>query len=203
MSIRLRDVRECDLDTVLALNNAAGPTILPLDAARLRLLYEHAVYFRVAEIDARIAGFLVAFDQDADYDSSNFLWFKERYPRFVYIDRIVVASEYRGLGLGRVFYADVQSFAEVRGPTLACEVFLQAAGNDVALLFHGMFGFTEVGQQVMPGLGQRVAMLAKDLCSWPWVERTYVRANGGHLPDQPWLAARALPGRRSAQASGA
>jgi predicted GNAT superfamily acetyltransferase len=35
MSIVVRDVREHELDSVLALNNAAGPAILPLDATRL------------------------------------------------------------------------------------------------------------------------------------------------------------------------
>jgi predicted GNAT superfamily acetyltransferase len=32
MAIAIRDVRENELDSVLALNNAAGATILPLDA---------------------------------------------------------------------------------------------------------------------------------------------------------------------------
>ena len=36
MSIVIRDVREHELDSVLALNNAAGVTILPLDRTRLR-----------------------------------------------------------------------------------------------------------------------------------------------------------------------
>ena len=49
MSIVVRDVREHELDSVLALNNAAGPAILPLDAARLRHFFDHAEYFRVAE----------------------------------------------------------------------------------------------------------------------------------------------------------
>lgn len=201
MSIRLRDVRDSDLDAVLALNNAAGPSILPLDAARLRFFFEHATYFRVAEMDDHLAGFLVALDQGAAYDSSNFLWFRERYPEFIYIDRIVVARTHRGAGLGRIFYADVQSYAEVRSPVLACEVFLQP-GNDVALLFHGMFGFTEAGQQIMPGIEQRVAMLTKDLCSWPWVRQTYLQSGPGQLPDQPWLAARALPRMEPERATG-
>ena len=38
---------------------------------------------------------LIAFDQDADYDSPNFLWFRERYGRFVYVDRNVVAPAQR------------------------------------------------------------------------------------------------------------
>ena len=156
MPLRLRDVRESDLDPVLALNNAAGPTILPLDATRLRFFYDHAVYFRVVEVDGTVAGFLIALDQDVPYQSSNFLWFKRELDHFIYIDRIVVARSQRGLGLGRVFYADVQSYAEVRSPVLTCEVLLRP-GNDGAILFHGMFGFTEVGQQVMPESGERVA----------------------------------------------
>ncbi len=201
MPLRLRDVRESDLDSVLALNNAAGSTILPLDAARLRFLFDHAAYFRVAEIEGNIAGFLIAMDQDAPYPSSNFLWFRRHYPEFCYIDRIVIAGRYRGLGLGRVFYADVQSFAEVRSPVLTCEVFLQP-GNDVALLFHGMFGFNEVGQQVMPGIEQRVAMLSKDMCSWPWVQQTYLVDGPGRLPDEPWLNGRAIHAREPARATG-
>lgn len=189
MSIVVRDVREHELDSALALNNAAGASILPLDAARIRYFWEHADYFRVAEVDGHIAGFLIALGADVDYDSPNFLWFRERYPAFLYIDRIVVAGSRRGAGVGRVFYADVHSYAEQRVPLLACEIFLDAI-DDGVLLFHGTFGFSEAGQQVMPGVGRRVALLAKPLCSYAWVRDTY----GTGLPDQPWLAARARPG---------
>ena len=99
----------------------------------------------------------------------------------------MVASRRRGGGVGRAFYADAQSYAELRYPQLACEVFLDAAADpnlpDPALLFHGSFGFREVGQQVMPETGLRAAMLMKDLCSYPWVRDTY----GAQLPSEPWL----------------
>jgi predicted GNAT superfamily acetyltransferase len=183
MSIAIRDVREHELDSVLALNNAAGPAILPLDAAKLRQLFESAEYFRVAERDGTLAGFLIGFGSTADHDSSNFAWFGQRYPDFFYIDRVVVASRRRGGGVGRALYADVQSYAELRYPQLACEVFLQA-GTDHALLFHGSFGFREVGQHVMPVHGLRAAMLMKPLCSYAWVRETY----GDALPDESWLA---------------
>jgi predicted GNAT superfamily acetyltransferase len=185
MSISIRDVREHELDSVLALNNAAGVTILPMDAAKARTFFDLATYFRVAEVDGHLAGFLIAFDQSGQYQSSNFLWFRERYPSFMYIDRVVVASSRRGAGLGRVFYADVQSFAEVRAPLLTCEVFLEPR-NDVAVLFHGTYGFQEVGQQVMPETKRRVSLLSKELCNYPWVRDTY----GDALPDEPWLRSR-------------
>jgi hypothetical protein len=189
MSIVIRDVREHELDSVLALNNAAGPAILPLDAARLRQYFEDAEYFRVAERDGGLAGFLIGFGADSGHDSDNFGWFRERYPQFFYIDRIAVASRRRGGGLGRAFYADVQSYAELRYPQLACEVFLEP-GTDPALLFHGSFGFREVGQHVMAGGERRASMLMKDLCSYAWVRETY----GDCLPDTPWIAMpRSLP----------
>ena len=197
MSIIIRDVREHELDLVLALNNAAGPGILPMDAAKLHFFWENADYFRVAEKDGLLAGFLVAVSQDAPHDSPNFLWFRERYPQFLYIDRIVIASTRRGAGVGRVFYGDVQSFAEVRVPRIAAEVFLESSSHP-ALLFHGSFGFREVGQHLMAGPGLRAAMLVKELCSYPYVRQTY----DDRLPDQPWLQARALPGRKPQLATG-
>ncbi len=197
MSIIIRDVREHELDLVLALNNAAGPGILPMDAGKLRFFWENADYFRVAEKDGLLAGFLVALSQDAPHDSPNFLWFRERYPQFLYIDRIVIASTRRGAGVGRVFYGDIQSFAEVRVARLAAEVFMESSSHP-ALLFHGSFGFREVGQHVMTGPDLRAAMLVKELCSYPYVSRTY----NGTLPEQNWLAARHLPGRKPQRATG-
>lgn len=192
MSIVIRDVREHELDSVLALNNNAGLAILPLDAARVRRFHETAEYFRVAERDGNLAGFLVGFGSHSDHDSCNFAWFQQRYPSFFYIDRIVVASRRRGGGVGRAFYADVQSYAELRYPQMACEVFLDH-GADAALLFHGSFGFREVGQNTMSnadgGADVRTSMLLKDLCSHEWVKETY----GDKLPDVPWIGHPRLP----------
>lgn len=189
MSIIIRDVREHELDSILALNNNAGLAILPLDTARVRRFYETAEYFRVAERDGNLAGFLVGYGSGSQHDSSNFAWFQAQYPSFFYIDRIVVASRRRGGGVGRAFYADAQSHAELRYPQLASEVFLDH-GADQALLFHGSFGFKEVGQHVMPGTDVRASMLLKELCSYEWVQQTYA----GKLPDLPWTRARTLPG---------
>ena len=52
---------------------------------------------RIGDLDA----FLLTFDQSARYDSPNYLWFRNRYERLVYVDRIVVASAARGRGCAR------------------------------------------------------------------------------------------------------
>jgi predicted GNAT superfamily acetyltransferase len=187
MAIAIRDVREHDLDAVLALNNAAGRSILALEAQQLRYLYDHADYFRVADVDGHLAGFLIALREGGDYVSPNYRWFAEHYPQFLYIDRIVIASAYHRHGLGRVFYCDVNSYAEVRVPLLACEVFLEPR-DDVVVLFHGTYGFQEVGQQRMGEHGPQVSLLAKDLPSFGYVRDTWLEHGG--LPELPWLAER-------------
>jgi len=198
MALAIRDVREHDLDAVLALNNAAGRSILALDAAQLRYFYERAEYFRVAEIDGRLAGFLIALRDGGNYDSPNYAWFSERYDSFVYIDRIVIANAYRRHGLGKVFYCDVTSYAEVRVPLLTCEVFLEPR-DDVVVLFHGTYGFQEVGQQRMGELGPQVSLLARDLPSYTFVRETWLEHDG--LPEEPWLAERQLPASAAALSS--
>ncbi|PAL02303.1 GNAT family N-acetyltransferase, partial [Staphylococcus hominis] len=62
-------------------------------------------------------------------------------------------------------------------------------GADAALLFHGSFGFREVGQNNMPHVDVRASMLLKDLCSYQWVHDTY----GDALPDVPWVGHRREP----------
>ena len=121
-----------------------------LRGARLRLLLAAG---KVEILDA------LGFGAHARHDSSNFAWFAQRYPDFFYIDRVAVASRRRGGGVGRALYADVQSYAELRYPQIACEVFLQP-GTDHALLFHGSFGFREVGQHV-GGNGLRADEIAR------------------------------------------
>lgn len=187
MSTLIRDVREHELEAILELNNSVGPGILSLSMEQLRFCFAQAAYFRVADVDGKIVGFLIAYDEDSDYASSNYQWFRQRYPAFLYIDRVVVARAQRRAGLGRVFYADVTSFAEVRRPLLACEVFLEPR-NDAVLLFHGTYGFHEVGQRVMEETGTRVSMLIKELASYPWIKTRWL--DGPGLPDLPWLASR-------------
>lgn len=187
--VTIRDVREHELDSIIALNNGAGTTILPVSDAGMRWFDENARYFRVAEVDGQLAGFLLGITHGTDHASPNYRWFSEHYPEFAYIDRIVVARPYRGLGLGRLFYADMTSFSEVRVPMLTCEVFLEPR-DDVSLLFHGTYGFQEVGQQVMDAVDRRVSLLAKELPSFGFVKETYLEGPDGHLPNVPWLRER-------------
>jgi predicted GNAT superfamily acetyltransferase len=127
---------------ILALNNAHAQELSLLDAARLNAMIGNAFHaVRAGEADA----FMIAFDQDGDYDSPNFLWFRERYRRFVYVDRIVVNPAARGRGLARALYADLFQRARQAGhERVVCEVNAEPP-NPASDAFHAVMGFSEVG----------------------------------------------------------
>jgi len=128
--------------TLLALNNAHAQELSWLEPAQLQHLVGQAFLARrIGNLDA----FLLAFDQDADYDSPNFLWFRSRYPRFVYVDRIVVAASARGRGCARRLYRDLFEQAErANHQCVVCEVNVSPP-NPASDAFHAALGFVEVG----------------------------------------------------------
>jgi predicted GNAT superfamily acetyltransferase len=128
--------------TLLALNNAHAAQLSWLEPERLAHLIGQAFLARrIGEADA----FLLALDQDADYDSPNFRWIRSRYPRFVYVDRIVVASSARGRGYARRLYHDLFEHALKAGhDRVLCEVNIDPP-NPQSDAFHAALGFVEVG----------------------------------------------------------
>jgi uncharacterized protein len=130
------------LKALLALNNAHARELSWLEPQRLtQLVNEAFLARRIGNLDA----FLLAFDQDARYDSPNFLWFRSRYPRFVYVDRIVVASSARGKGCARRLYQDLFEHAARAGhERVVCEV-NSTPPNPASDSFHAALGFAGVG----------------------------------------------------------
>ena len=90
----LRTLREDDADWVMALNTANVEATAPMDGDAYRRMLGEA--FRATALDG---AFLIAFDENADYESENFLWFRARYERFAYVDRVVVPESARGKGV--------------------------------------------------------------------------------------------------------
>lgn len=133
---------------LVALNNAHAAELSFLTPERFAALIEKAfLACRIGEADA----LLLAFDQAADYDSPNFLWFRERFGRFVYVDRIVVADEARGRGLARTLYERLFDRARAAGHArVVCEVNADPP-NPASDAFHAALGFVEVGSARLPG----------------------------------------------------
>lgn len=162
--VLLRPVESADLSALLALNNDAVPAVNQLESDELSWFADVAHTFLVAghpEVDG-YAGFLIGLEgPELGYRSDNYRWFCERYERFIYVDRVVVAPAAWGLGLGRSLYTEFISAADGH-PVLCAEVNL-VPRNDRSLAFHEAFGFVPVGEQDTEGGSKRVQMLALEL----------------------------------------
>jgi predicted GNAT superfamily acetyltransferase len=135
-------IQACDQATVLALNNSCARELSWLDSERLAILLGRAFHARrIGHVEA----FLLAFDERADYDSLNFLWFRARYRHFVYVDRVAVAPAARGHGHARRLYADLIRHAAATHEVVVCEVNIDPP-NPASDALHAALGFREVGQ---------------------------------------------------------
>jgi hypothetical protein len=148
------------VEALLTLNNQHAEELSWLTPERLTHLVGQAFFSRrIGQIEA----FLLAFDQHADYDSPNFLWFRNRYPRFVYIDRIVVAASARGRGFARLLYRELFAAAAEAGHSrLVCEVNSRPP-NPASDAFHAALGFVEVGTAAIDGGSKTVRYLLRSL----------------------------------------
>lgn len=156
----INEIAESDLAELLELNQAHVTELSHLTFDRLRQLVNQAFY---AGRPSGCMAFLLAFDQDADYDSPNFLWFRENYERFVYVDRIVISPAERGKGLARDLYEDLFKLARSANfSRIGCEVNSDPP-NPGSDRFHEAMGFEVVGEARLEERGKSVRYLLKNL----------------------------------------
>jgi len=160
--VKIERPTAADHPEILGLNESGLPHVNRISADDLADFAAQSHYFKIAREGGRLAAFLLAFSERAVYDSPNFLWFRDRYPRFVYIERIVVAPSQRRSGIGRLLYADLERVASAHAPDLTCEVNLDPP-NPGSLAFHERSGFCEVGRQHTDGGEKLVCLMSKDL----------------------------------------
>jgi uncharacterized protein len=151
-----------DRVALLALNNANARETSLLTRERFDQLVGAA---RIALYCSPAAALLLAFEQSDDYDGGHFLWFRGRLDRFIYIDRVIVAAQYRRHGFGRLLYADVfQRAIQLGHSTIVCEVNLQPP-NSTSDRFHAALGFEEVGRATIDNGAKTVRYLSVTLAA--------------------------------------
>ncbi len=154
----LRDAVDADFERIVEINAAEVVKTSAMDVDRLRFLHSLAGYHEVAVIDGRVAAFLLAMPDGVDYPNDNYRWFAARYPRFLYVDRIVVDSAFSGLGIGSRMYRDLFEYARLQQiKAVACEYNIEPP-NHASKAFHDKFGFQEVGTQYVADGTKRVSM---------------------------------------------
>lgn len=149
-----------DFEALRTLNNEYAKELSYTDVEHFRWLVEHA--FFAASIGGA-ESFLIAFDQDADYRSPNFIWFKKRFEKFVYVDRLATAAKARGQGHAISLYDALFAAARAAGHQLiVCEI-NESPPNPVSVALHARFGFVKAGEAQLPELEKTVGYYIKTL----------------------------------------
>lgn len=153
----IRPARAEDAECIADLNEVFVDVTSPMDAHRFLELFDLSSFCLVAEEGHELLGFVIAMRSGAPYVNANYQWFNERFDNMVYIDRIVLASESRGRGLGPALYEYTAMLAEA----VDCDVMTAemniAPPNEHSLHFHSKQGFVELGQRTLDS-GKCVSM---------------------------------------------
>ncbi|NCU88155.1 MAG: GNAT family N-acetyltransferase, partial [Proteobacteria bacterium] len=76
----------------------------------------------------------------------NYKYFNQNKEKFLYIDRVVIKSHYRRMGLGTRAYKYLDEAAAKDSLPICCEV-NSIPLNQISLNFHAKNGFIEVGEK--------------------------------------------------------
>ncbi|MDA8579635.1 GNAT family N-acetyltransferase [Pontimonas sp.] len=160
------DLDSTHLDAVVEINNAGYPAVPHTTRSELEQLADVCSLAWVVLDDAgEVAGFVMAVDPGADYDSENYRFFESHYRNHLYIDRVVLGDSLQGQGVGTTLYSKVFDFARHAGRDfVTCEVNLEPP-NPGSLRFHHRQGFDDVSTQATKGGAVVVQLLAAPLAS--------------------------------------
>jgi uncharacterized protein len=157
-NVVIRTADPGDFETICALNLAEVQHTSAMDLPRLTELNAISCYHKVAAREGLVSAFLLAMCEHSPYVNENFEWFSKKYARFIYIDRVVVASASRGLRLGSLLYEDLFRHARANAiPLVTCEYNIVPT-NEPSRLFHEKFGFKEQGSQWVANGTKRVSL---------------------------------------------
>ena len=108
-----------------------------LDKSSINLLIEHT---------KQPIGFVICFRENLEYESLNYKFFDDTKKNFLYIDRVVIKSHYRRMGLGTKIYKYLDEVAAKEFLPICCEV-NSIPLNQISLNFHAKNGFIEIGER--------------------------------------------------------
>jgi predicted GNAT superfamily acetyltransferase len=158
--MELRDLMRADWPQMLALNLASVRELSPLDEQRVEWIMSLTHRGLVVEDEGEMAAFALAIAPGTPYDSQNYRWFARRFGRFLYLDRIVVAAQFRRRGIATRLYDAMEAAAD-SFDRMVCDVNILPP-NQASLAFHTARGYREVGR-LRHGPEKTVALLSNEL----------------------------------------
>ena len=143
----VRTLRPIDLELLYKWNESAVPKVNSLTFEEFRLQSINCTYSYIQySTDSMPVGFIFLYDEKTEYDSLNYLYFKKKYQKFLYVDRIIIAGEYQKKGYGQQLYDYI---IDSHNPDIFCCEVNITPPNRQSLSFHQKYGFIEIGQQTV------------------------------------------------------
>jgi uncharacterized protein len=156
----MREVTRADWPQLLALNGASVRELSELDEQRLQAILSFSHRSLVVESAGEVVAFALAMAPGTAYDSRNYRWFGNRFERFLYLDRVVVAAGQRRRGIATRLY-DAMEGTAASFERMVCDVNVRPP-NDASLAFHAARGYREIGR-LAHGSEKVVALMSKEL----------------------------------------
>lgn len=160
----IKRIEPKDYTYVLKINEENVDVLIPMDSEELEYLNNKAALFHIIYVDGVPAGFIIALREGLkEYDYKSYKWFEDRYPSFLYIDRIVIERKFWQKGLGRKLYQYAIDYAKEKEICIIAAAITTKPYNEESMAFHARMGFTEVGEQLIRNDTVKISQQVKEL----------------------------------------
>ncbi len=159
----IREITPQDIELVLEMNNDAVPAVNALNIDELFDIIGMSKSW-VVEVEDAIEGVLIVIGPGEPYESANYSWLDNQFTNFCYVDRIIIDSNKKRKGYGRLLYLALEEHAvSVGADMLLCEVNVEPE-NPQSLAFHASLGWVPF-QDREHGPGKVVRYFQKSVVS--------------------------------------
>ena len=160
---KLREVTISDLEKIRKINEEAIPAVNTVSLDEFKWFLKRSIYFKVSlNEDEQVCGFLLVLPTGLKYESLNYKWFSDKFSDFAYIDRIAVKDEFRGKGIGKSLYVDLEKSVMKDIKRIACEFNIKPP-NLVSKKFHEGLAYKRVGTQLTENETKEVSLMIKEI----------------------------------------
>ena len=160
---KLRKVTVSDLEEIRKINEAAIPAVNTVSIDEFLWFLKRSLYFKVSvDEKEQVCGFLLVLPTGLDYESLNYKWFSKNFSSFAYIDRIAIKEEFRGKGIGKNLYLDLEQHVEKDIKRIACEFNIKPE-NRISKNFHEGLEYKRVGTQLTENDTKEVSLMIKEI----------------------------------------
>ena len=160
---KLREATSSDLQTIRSINEAAIPAVNTVSIEEFLWFFKRSLYFKVSVNEKeQVCGFLLVLPTGLDYESLNYKWFSKNFSAFAYIDRIAIKEEFRGQGIGKSLYLDLEQHVGKGIKRIACEFNIKPV-NTISKSFHEGLEYKRVGTQLTENETKEVSLMIKEI----------------------------------------